>query len=160
MLALKFSTPTGSCRSFPREWWSAARCHPAAHPFHLTLRRDVLSRRDLGAARKGPISSQVQSGSISDSGQGCRVCLGLGGAGCRSRAVAWCAATNFSARSRNNELTYNYRLATRFISLKRSFFCAKNLPDQATGRCGPVVCRAFPSFGSLSMALRMDALWC
>ena len=41
--------------------------HPAAHPFHLTLRRDVLSRRDLGAARNASSSSQVQCGSISES---------------------------------------------------------------------------------------------
>ena len=84
---------------FPREWWSATNAHPSAHPFNLTPRRDVLSRRDLGAARNGPSSSQVQSGSIRDSGQGCRVCLVLGGAGSRSRAVAWCAVTNLFARS-------------------------------------------------------------
>ena len=160
MLALKFSTPTGSCRSFPREWWSAARCHPAAHPFHLTLRRDVLSRRDLGAARKGPILSQVQSGSISDSGQGCRVCLGLGGAGCQSRAVAWCAAPDFSARERKNELDRIYVISTRLSAFARRFFCAKNLPEQAKARFGAVVHGVFSSFGSLSLSLRMEPLWC
>jgi len=41
--------------------------HPAAHPFHLTLRGDVLSRRDLGAARNASSSSQVQCGYISES---------------------------------------------------------------------------------------------
>ena len=159
-ITLKFSIPTGCCRSFQGNGGQLRDAHPAAHPFNLTPRRDVLSRRDLGPARNGPSSSQVQSGSISDSGQGCRVCLGLGGAGCQSRAVAWCAAPDFSARERKNELDRIYVISTRLSAFARRYFCAKNLPEQAKARFGAVVHGVFSSFGSLSLSLRMEALWC
>ena len=116
-LALKFSIPTGCCWRFQGNGGQLRDAHPAAHPFNSTMRRDVLSRRDLCAARNGPISSQVQSGSISDSGQGCRVCLGLGGASCQSRAVAWCAATNFSARERKTRYRCGGTWNSRFTAL-------------------------------------------
>ena len=129
-LALKFSIPTGCCRSFQGNGGQLRDAHPAAHPFNSTMRRDVLSRRDLCAARNGPISSQVQSGSISDSGQGCRVCLGLGGASCQSRAVAWCAATNLSARERKTRYRGGGTWNSRFTAFARQFFCTKNRLEQ------------------------------
>ena len=45
-LALKFSMPTGFCRSFPREWWSAARCPSggASFPFNSAARCALAAR--------------------------------------------------------------------------------------------------------------------